>query len=106
MIKILFGLNRKDEMSHREFGEYWFSEHADIVRELPHLQRYTLGFPDDPENAPYDGIAELYFDNHDDLDAALDSSAAEDAAMDIQNFADPDEIFQLVVEERTLVDNT
>lgn len=106
MLKVVFALNRKDGMSHREFGEYWYFEHVDLIDQLPHLRRYTLAFPDDPASAAYDGIAELYFDDEEALAAAMDSPAAEEAAADVDNFADPDDIFQLVVEERTVVDKT
>jgi uncharacterized protein (TIGR02118 family) len=105
MIKVLFCLNRKEGMTHREFGEYWYHEHADLVTEMPNLQRYNLGFPDNPEAFPYDGMAELYFEDVDALDEAMASEAGERAATDIENFADTDDMFQLVVEERTIFDD-
>lgn len=104
MIKIVFGLNRRDGMTHREFGEYWYQEHAELAKELPGLQRYDLGFPDDPETAAYDGVAELYFEDESALEEAMDSDAGEAAAADLQNFADLNDVLQLVVEPRTLVD--
>lgn len=106
MLKVVFCLNRKDGLSHKEFGEYWYGEHTELAREMPNLQKYTLAFPKDPDEAAYDGMAELYFEDQDALDEALDSRAGEEAAADLQNFADPDRMLQLVVEERTVHDRT
>lgn len=105
MIKIVFGLNRQDGMSHREFGEYWYYEHADLAKQLPGLRRYDLGFPEDPELAAYDGVAELYFEDEQSLEAAMDSEEGAEAASDLENFADTDDILQLVVQPRTLFDD-
>lgn len=106
MLKVVFCLSRKDGMTHREFGQYWYDEHAELVGELPNLRKYTLAFPDDPDEATYDGMAELYFEDQDALDEALESPAGEKAAADIQNFANPDSMLQLVVQERTIHDRT
>jgi len=106
MIKVLFCLNRREGMSHKEFGEYWYAEHTALASEMPNLEKYTLAFPDDPDEAAYDGMAELYFEDMDALDEAMDSHAGEEAAADLRNFADPDDVLQLVVEERTIFDDT
>lgn len=104
MLKILFCLNRKPGLTHREFGEYWYEEHIDLVSKLPGLKRYDLAFPDDPEEAAYDGVAELYFESEAELEAAMDSEAGAAAAADLANFADTDDILQIVLEHRTMVD--
>lgn len=105
-MKILFCLNRKEGMTHREFGEYWYAEHAPIAKEMPNLKKYTLAFPDDPDEAAYDGMAELYFEDMGAVEEAMDSQAGEEAAADLPNFADTEEMLQLVVEERTVFDDT
>lgn len=106
MLKVLFCLNRKEGMTHEEFGEYWYYEHAELVTEMPNLKKYTLAFPDDPDEAAYDGMAELYFEDMAAVEEALDSEAGERAAADVANFADIDDMLQFVVEERTIFDDT
>lgn len=103
MKKLVFGLNRPDDTSFAEFSEYWIDEHAPIAAELPGLRRYTVSFPDDPDRSQYDGLAELWFDDREALDAALDSAAGEATARDLAQFAG-DDVLQLVVEERVIVE--
>lgn len=107
MYKAMFALQRGEDTSFEAFREHWETEHAPIAIEgLPHLAKYTISFPDDPDAAPYDGVAELYFESRDALYAALDSAAMTDVERDVPNFADPDEVLQLVVEEHVQVDRT
>lgn len=105
MPKILFCLNRKPGMTHREFGEYWYREHVDLATEMPGLVRYDLSFPENPDEAAYDGMAELYFKSEGALETAMDSTAGREAAADLQHFADTDDILQLVLEPRTLYED-
>jgi uncharacterized protein (TIGR02118 family) len=102
MRKLVFGLNRPDDTPFSEFRDYWLDEHAPLAAELPGLQRYTVSFPDDPDRSQYDGLAELWFEDRESLDAALDSDAGEAAAQDLATFAGED-MLQLVVEEHVVV---
>lgn len=79
MIKIVFCLRRKPDMSVEEFDRYWREDHAPLVRthaESLGIRRYvqTSHTPHDfgagaarargaPE--PFDGVAELWFDDWD-----------------------------------------
>jgi uncharacterized protein (TIGR02118 family) len=88
MIKLVFCLRRRPELSREEFQTYWRTQHAPLVREraaaigaLRYVQVHT-GY--DELNAtlkagrggpePYDGVAELWFADH----AALAGSFATD----------------------------
>lgn len=89
VIKLVFCLRRKPDLSREEFQRYWREQHAPIVRshaEALGIRRYVqLHSIDDaismavaasrhsPE--PFDGVAELWFD---DLEA-LAASATTDA---------------------------
>lgn len=107
MYKAMFFLNRGEDVSFEEFATHWEEEHAPIAAEgVPNLQKYTISFPADPDEAPYDGVAELYFETEADLQAGLDSEAMAEATADVPNFADPTDVMQLVVDERTQVDRT
>jgi uncharacterized protein (TIGR02118 family) len=102
MYKHVALLVRQDGMSHEEFVDYWQNEHTPIARDIEGVVRYHTVLPTDPENAELDGIAELYFEDLDDLHAALgsegsrdydpDRGKAKEAREDVDNF--------LAVEER------
>lgn len=103
MQKLVFGLTRTDDTDPEAFREYWLDDHAPLAADLPGLRRYTVSFPDDPERSEFDCIAELYFDDRESLDAALDSEAGDAVARDLANFAG-DRMLQMVVREHVVVD--
>jgi len=85
MIKIVFCLRRLPGLSLEEFQSYWYERHAPLVREVApilRIRRYTQGHSfEDPRimagvaargcgGAPYDGIAELFWDSVEDIVAA------------------------------------
>jgi len=72
-------LTRRSDVSHDAFRDYWFDEHLPLVEEMPGLVRYTTTLPTDPQNAEFDGIADLYFD---DVDALWASAGRETDAYD------------------------
>jgi uncharacterized protein (TIGR02118 family) len=95
-------LVRKDDMTHDEFREYWENQHSPLATDIEGVVRYQTVYPTDPENAEFDGVAELYFETLDDLHEALGSEGSRDydptrevaaaAREDVDNF--------LAVEER------
>ena len=85
MIKLVFTIRRRSDMTREEFRRYWREQHAPLVRshaDTLHIRRYvqvhTLETDlDDALSAPrgsvpraYDGVAELWWDSTDDLMAA------------------------------------
>lgn len=75
MVKLVAGLRRKPSMNVAEFQRYWKEVHGPLVKSVPEFFRYvrkyvqghTLsdpvpGFPPQT-SAPFDGIAELWFDS-------------------------------------------
>jgi len=95
-------LVRQDELSHEEFVDHWQNVHTPIAREIEGVVRYATVLPTEPEHAEFDGVAELYFEDLDDLydalgsegsrDYAPDRGKAKEAREDVDNF--------LAVEER------
>lgn len=90
MIKLVFCLRRRPELTREEFQKYWLEKHGPLVRAraeaigaLRYVQVHTgyddlnaglqasRGAPD-----PFDGVAELWFEDR----AALERSFSEDAA--------------------------
>src|SRR5690349_22075479 len=88
MIKLVFVLRRKGGLSREEFQRYWRERHAPLVAERAraigarrYVQVHTLDTPLDDavrehrRGEPYDGVAELWWD---DLDALAAAFASED----------------------------
>lgn len=86
MIKLIFCLCRKPEMSLAEFQDYWLNQHAPLVRshaETLRIKRYVQTHTlDDPamqtaiarlRGAPenYDGVAELWWESREDMAAGV-----------------------------------
>ena len=110
-------LVRKPDLTHEEFVEYWQTNHTPIAREIEGVVRYaTVVDTFDPESAPFDGIAELYFDDLNALYDALgsegsrdydpDRGKAKEAREDVDNFLAIDERPRLIGEERIQFDET
>jgi uncharacterized protein (TIGR02118 family) len=107
MIRITFLLRRKVELSQADFQRYWREEHGPLVashaRHINAIRYVQVHAVDDPANAamaearggmeaPYDGVAEIWFENRDQLLAALETEAGQAAAAalleDEQRFID------------------
>lgn len=74
MLKVIFGLTRKPELSLEAFRRFWLEDHAPKVSRLPKLRRYTVDiFADDEPARPCDGFATLWFDSRADFLAAFGS---------------------------------
>ncbi|QLH80879.1 EthD domain-containing protein [Halosimplex pelagicum] len=76
MYKHIALLVRREGERHDEFRERWLDERAPQVREIDGVVRHHTVVPTGPEVAEFDGIAELYFESLDDLDAAVGSIGA------------------------------
>ena len=80
MVKIIICAVRKAGLTFAEFDSYWRDRHATVVKSVPeftrHVRRYVqchLAAKDVPiaASGAYDGIAELWFDSIEHLNAAF-----------------------------------
>jgi uncharacterized protein (TIGR02118 family) len=94
VIKLVFTLRRKPELSREEFQRIWFDEHGPLVRkhaDVLGIRRYVQvhtsdtplndvlrGSRDAPEE--YDGVAELWYDSIDAIAEAASTSEGAEAA--------------------------
>ena len=116
MYKHVALLARRKGMTHDEFRERWLTGHTPIARDIEGVVRYNQVLPADPDNAEFDGIAELYFESLDDLHAALGSPGSRDydptrevaarAREDVDNFLAIDERPRFIGRERVVKDET
>jgi len=113
MIKVSVFLTRRPGLTHEQFSQYWQEKHAPLVMSLDvfktHVRHYTQqhslnnaleGFP----VVPYDGIAELWFD---DLSSVMTISGHQDyasiVAKDEGNFVDRTKTVMFVSSELRIV---
>jgi uncharacterized protein (TIGR02118 family) len=90
MIKLVFTIHRRAEMTPEEFQRYWREEHAELVKRHAGalgIRRYIQTHARDTDidealsesrgSEPrfYDGVAELWWDSFEDLLAASTSEA-------------------------------
>jgi uncharacterized protein (TIGR02118 family) len=90
MVKVHIWLRRKEDTTPEEFAEYWLSTHSAIARDgYENLRGYVVSIvtrvPDGQE-APYDGVAELSWEDRDGFSADMKSEAARRSTEDLKNF--------------------
>jgi uncharacterized protein (TIGR02118 family) len=98
MIKLVFSLKRREEMSREEFQAYWRDDHAALIArhaEALRIRRYVQVHARSSELAAaqsgargsepdaYDGQAELWWDSLDDVVAAVSTPAGQQAAAEL-----------------------
>jgi uncharacterized protein (TIGR02118 family) len=107
-------LVRQDDMTHEEFIDHWQNNHTPIAREIEGVVKYNTVIPTDPENAEFDGVAELYFEDLDKLYRALGSEGSRDydapggkakeAREDVDNFLAIDKRPRFIGQEQLVKD--
>ena len=122
MIKLVYILRARDDVSREEFHRYWRDEHAPLVKsfaEALHASRYVQSHTlDTPINdvlvesrgmsAGYEGITEVWWNSLEDLQAGLTTpeGAAAGAALaaDEATFIDLARSTMFLTEEITVFD--
>lgn len=107
MIKFIATLERKRGMTPDGFTRYWREVHVPLAAALPGLRRYTISTvveaPDG--DRPYDGVAELWFDDIESLRRSFASPAGELARLDMARFTETARITRTItIEERVVWD--
>jgi uncharacterized protein (TIGR02118 family) len=90
MVRVHIWLRRKEGMTPEEFRSYWLDRHAPIARDgYRHLRAYEVDVvtrvPEGQE-APYDGVAVLSWEDREGFSADVRSEAGRAAAEDLANF--------------------
>ena len=92
MYKAQIWLRKKDGMSDEDFRKYWLETHAPISRDgYEHLKGYVVnvvtGAPKG-QDVPFDGIAELTWEDREGFVADMKSEVARAGSEDLANFTD------------------
>lgn len=75
MIKLVCLINRPESQSAESFRQWWLGHHSRVAAQLPGLLRYTIStaIPEDDGEPRYDGVAELWFESREAMEAAFSS---------------------------------
>ena len=106
MTKVIYVLHRRPGMGRDEFRRYWREVHGPIAAKIPGLRKYVQNHAvPNPASGdlPCDGIAELWFDSPQALQAGLASPEGVATTADIPNFLNPDRVGEMVVDEVEVV---
>jgi uncharacterized protein (TIGR02118 family) len=106
MVKLVYCITKKATLTDAEFFDYWKNVHGPIGARIPRLRKLTqshrwavAGF-----RADYDGVAELWFDSLEDLQAARQSPESKASSEDEVNFIDHSKVALFVSEEHNILD--
>jgi uncharacterized protein (TIGR02118 family) len=123
VIKLVFVIRRREDMSAKEFHRYWLEEHGPLARELleklgarRYVQTHTLDSDLNQALAEtrgtleaYDGLAEVSWDTLDALVAAVGSEegqrANETLTVDEARFIDFERSSVFITEEHTFLES-
>ncbi len=97
MFKAIILLSRTEGATHAEFREWWLDRHAPLARRLPGLRRLVFNVVE-ADDAPYDGVSELWFDSREDFEAAYATEIGQAVAAD--SVANVSARVRLLVDER------
>jgi uncharacterized protein (TIGR02118 family) len=123
VVKLVFSLRRRPEMTREEFQAYWRDQHAPLVArhaETLRIRRYVQTHARSSELAAaqsaarggepdlYDGEAEVWWDSLEDVAAAASTPEGQEAALalleDERRFIDLEHSPMWVGEEHVVVD--
>jgi uncharacterized protein (TIGR02118 family) len=110
MIKVVYCISKKPELTDLEFFHYWEHVHGPIGGQIPGLrkliQSHRLTVPGDKHQPDCDGLAELWFDDVEALRAARQSPEWKASTEDEANFIDHGKVAYFVSEEHVILDKT
>lgn len=89
MFKLITLLTKKQAMSDEEFAKYLLEVHAALAKKMPGLRRYVLNIVQRPPNREpeYHAVAELWFDDRENMKRAFSSPEGELTQKDTGEFA-------------------
>ena len=108
MVKLIYCISKKPEMSVEEFQRYWREVHAPIAGAIPRLRRYVQchvvpATYDGSRSPGFDGAAELWWDSIEDLRAAMGTPEVQAAVEDEKNFIDHSRVASFITTENVVV---
>ncbi len=81
MFKAVILLARKEGMTRDEFRHWMLVGHSPLAKQLPGVRKLVFNIVEN-EDAPYDGVSELWFDSREAFDAAYATEIGKQVAGD------------------------
>jgi uncharacterized protein (TIGR02118 family) len=103
MQRVVFYLKRRPELSQQLFYDWWLGQHRGLAEQLPGLRQYIISLAADTQEGPFDGMAELWFDDLAAAEAAFSSPAGQAAHADAE--AHVVRLERLHLTEHTIIDH-
>ena len=104
MIKLVALVRRRPDLDPEAFRDYWLKMHAPLAAAIPGMRGYRINIAGDSGTqppAPYDGSAEIWFEDRAAMEAGLGSEQGRIAGEDTAHFADSIEF--LLTEEHIIL---
>lgn len=79
MVKLICLINRPETVAANAFRAWWLGHHSHVASRLPGLRRYTINVARE-EDGPFDGVAELWFDDEQAMTRAFASDVGQECA--------------------------
>ena len=106
MLKMVFLVHRRADMYAPEFRRHWRETQGSLGAKIPgvrkYVQNHTIADPDGG-TSPYDGFAEMWFDNQEAFERAMGTPEAQAAIADLPNFLDAERMQSFIVDEIDIV---
>jgi uncharacterized protein (TIGR02118 family) len=103
MQRVVIYLKRRTDLLQPLFFDWWLGHHRVLAEQLPGLRQYIISLATDDEDGPFDGMAELWFDDLEASDAAFSSPAGQAARADAD--AHVARRVRLTLTEHTIIDH-
>jgi len=106
MVKVLAVIHKRPEMSREEFVRYWREVHAVLAQGMEGVRRYVINPTVEAfamGEPPFDGVAELWFDDAAAARAAFASPVGIATTQDVAKFAQPERTQIVIAEEIPIV---
>jgi uncharacterized protein (TIGR02118 family) len=103
MQRVVIYLKRRTDLLQPVFFAWWLGQHKALAERLPGLRQYVISLAADEQEGPFDGMAELWFDDLAAADAAFTSPAGQAARADADAHVARHERLNLT--EHTIIDH-
>jgi uncharacterized protein (TIGR02118 family) len=104
MVKVIGLVKKRPDMTHEQFRDYWLNTHSRLEKEslrVNPIRRIVANFFTENlvDQAPFDGMVELYFDDIDQMRKQWSSGHDDVMKNDEANFCDPSYRILFLVDE-------
>jgi uncharacterized protein (TIGR02118 family) len=106
MLKVVFLVHKRSDMDSEEFRRYWRETQGSLGAKIPGTRKYMQNHSVVSQGgglAPYDGFAEMWFDNKEAFEQAMATPEAQAAIADLPNFLDTARMQSFFVDEIQIV---